>query len=531
MTDATMMDIAADPAIETMCPGAPGTPVAPEELLPAPLEREETSVSSAEEGAEPAASVDGWDQQLDIADIPTSAQPGEAAPSIPDLPPDAVVDGVPDAVVDTIPDAAMGAVQNVEIEAAPAALVETLLDIAAPRPNKRRRLEAAPRPRAVPPLSAATDAARGDDKADGPDVIVAAESVPVRLPADDLDEPAWRQHWPDNEVRIVGRLLPRASDAPALDGVQRTRMELALVEHVGDAFGTMGNLPVFVMPGAPGFTAIYNEIQRARKQKRRLDPIMVELQGVLRQMPDRDTRYANERYAVLMGIEVHKITRVAADAEQFAYWRGRAQVVASRRYEHKGMPYQRVTAVVALKQRKPRLRGTSLTHIPVEFLVAPEHEHADRFRHVGQHLLIEANIGADVHRMSDHHPALEGIDDPRRKSQLQVLRESVVTVTLGEFPDEHAERAYHTWVKAGRPRPQREGRPARVSAPPGPAPEPSSDAVSVRANGHGRMQEEYPQADRGNGRGRQAPQSGSGNGNGVLAQVARRESGQSHTGS
>ena len=40
------------------------------------------------------------------------------------------------------------------------------------------------------------------------------------------------------------------------------------------------------------------------------------------------------------------------------------------------MPYQRVTAVVALKQRKPRLRGTSLTHIPVEFLVAPEHEHA-----------------------------------------------------------------------------------------------------------------------------------------------------------
>src|SRR5206468_5814425 len=110
---------------------------------------------------------------------------------------------------------------------------------------------------------------------------------------------------------------------------------------------------------------------------------------ILRQLPDRDARYATERYRVLMGVEVHKIARVAADAEQFAYWRGRAQVIASRRYELTGIAYQRVTAVVALKQRKPRLRGTSVTHIPVDFLVAPEHEHADRFLNIGQHLLVE----------------------------------------------------------------------------------------------------------------------------------------------
>ncbi len=127
------------------------------------------------------------------------------------------------------------------------------------------------------------------------------------------------------------------------------------------------------------------------------------------------------------------------------------------------MPYQRVTAVVELKQRKPRLRGTSITHVPVDFLVAPEHEHADRFRHIGQRLLIEATIAADTQRMNSNHPDLEGIDDPRRKAQLQVLRETVVTATLGEFPDAEAERAYEAWVKAGRPRPERQGRVLRAT--------------------------------------------------------------------
>ncbi len=100
-------------------------------------------------------------------------------------------------------------------------------------------------------------------------------SQAVATPVDDPDDPTLRERWPDNEVRIVGRLLPRVSDAPALNGVHRTWMDLSLVEHVGDAFGTMGNLPVFVMPGAPGFTPIYNEIRRARLQKRRLQPIDV----------------------------------------------------------------------------------------------------------------------------------------------------------------------------------------------------------------------------------------------------------------
>jgi hypothetical protein len=293
----------------------------------------------------------------------------------------------------------------------------------------------------------------------------------------------------------------------------------------------MGNLPIFVMPGAPGFSPIYKEIQRARKQKRRLDPIMVEIRGVLRQMPDRDLRYASERYAVLMGVEVHQIKRVSGDAEQFAFWQGRAQVTATRRYEHRGVPYQRVTAVVAHRQRKPRLRGTSLTHIPVEFLVAPEHEHADRFRHIGQHLLIEATIGAEVFHLPADHPRLAGIDDPQRKAQLQVLRESVVTVTLGEFPDDAAERDYRAWVKAGRPRPQRLGRGARGGPPDGAPSASSSEMGRTYANGaHGRTQEERTQTRDGDDRRRRGAHGESGHGKRAHAQHgARRRSDRDDT--
>ena len=350
------------------------------------------------------------------------------------------------------------------------ALVETLLETAAPQRKQRRPADGQPeRGELAPPgYARRTNGDHAEVDAAAIAATTPALTTAVGTPVDELDDPAWRTQWPDNEVRIVGRLLPRASDAPALDGVQRTRMELALVEQRGDAFGTMGNLALFVMPGAPGFTPIYNEIQRARKQKRRLEPIMVEIQGVLRQLPDRDMRYAQIRNTVLMGVEAHKITRVARDDQQYAYWRRRATVVECRRYEYREMPYQRVTAVVGIRQRKPHLRGLSITHVPVEFLVAREHDHEDRFQHIGQRLLIEATIEAKVQRMGDHHPALDGIEDPRRKAQLQVLRESVVVVTMGEFPDEDAERSYHRWVKAGRPRPQRAGRPARGAAPDGP---------------------------------------------------------------
>lgn len=191
-----------------------------------------------------------------------------------------------------------------------------------------------------------------------------------------------------------------------------------------------------------------------------------------------------------MGVEVHKIARAASDAEQFGYWRGRVTVIASRRYEYRGMPYQRVTGVVALKQRKPRLRGTSVTHIPVDFLVAPEHEHADRFQHIGQRLLIEATLAGDVHRMHPDHPDLEGLD-PRRKAQLQLLREAIVTVALGEFPDDAAERDYHAWVAAGRPRPRRQQRESRLavaqrSSTAPTAPGDDEQVVAQAGNGHDR---------------------------------------------
>ncbi len=378
----------------------------------------------------------------------------------------------------------------------PAALVTALVETAARRRNKRRPSDSRHVEAAVAGQSVDQDAQVGSHVAgaSAPMEDAVDEAVGPILPAgdsvsgDDPLDPAWREHWPDNEVRLVGQLLPRVSDAPTMDGVQRTRMELSLVENHAGAFGTVANLPVFVMPGAPGFTPIYNEIRRARNQDRRLKPILVEMEGILRQMPDRDTRYANERYSVLMGVEVHKIARAASDVEQFGYWRGRVTVIASRRYDYRGMPYQRVTGVVALKQRKPRLRGTSVTHIPVDFLVAPEHEHADRFQHIGQRLLIEATIAGDVHRMHPNHPDLEGLD-PRRKVQLQLLREAVVTVALGEFPDEAAEQDYQAWVKAGRPRPRRQPRESRLADPQRPSIDvtaQSDEVPAVAPAGNGR---------------------------------------------
>jgi hypothetical protein len=328
-----------------------------------------------------------------------------------------------------------------------------------------------------------SDASAASDADLAPDVdAVSVELVDTSAPDGDLDEATWRERWPDNEVRMVARLLPRISDAPALDGVQRSRMEISLVEQHAGEFGTVGTLPIFVMPGASGLTTISNEIKRAARQKRRLDPIMVELRGSLRQLPDRDFRYANARYSVLMAVEVHEIKQVETGAEQYAYWRGRATVSDIRRYEHKGLPYQRVTAVVAVWQHKPHLRGLSLMHVPVDFLVAPEHPHAGRFERIGQRLLIEGNIGGDVHRMSDNHPALEGLE-PQRKAQLQVLRESVVTVAMGEFPDDAAEQDHDAWVRAGRPpRPLRQPRKSRIDV----AQRVSEAPAAEETNGHAR---------------------------------------------
>ena len=260
----------------------------------------------------------------------------------------------------------------------------------------------------------------------------------------------WRQRWPDNELHIIGRLLPRISDAPPLDGVPRARLELLLVEEHDGAFGTLGTLPLFVMPSAPGFASIRREIERGRHQRRHFKPIAVELRGVLRQMPDRDMRYASGRYSMRMGVEVHQLKRVAPDAEQFAYWRGRVTVLRFQHYMYKDMPYRRVTGVVLRKHRKLHLRGLGVTETRVDFLVLPSHEHIDRFRHAGQRLLVEATISGDVTHLNAMHIDLEGIEDRRQRAQLQVLRDTVVTASLGEFPDDEAETAYKTWVKSGR---------------------------------------------------------------------------------
>ena len=427
MTEATLTNIGLE--LEADTPGTdvdePGSQVELDEQAEAlPVDRDEPDGYSAERTGD---SVDDGSPETDAADLDPRA-------------------------LDAVPEEAE--VVTAEL------LVNTLVEAVAPRRNRRRRPDdgQAEPAELQQPLADDNDAVMEQDTADQHSELLDSTVASLGV----LDDSAWREHWPDNTVHIVARLLPRLSDAPALDGVQRTRMELALVEHHAGEFGTLGNLPIFVLPGAPGFTPIYNEIKRALRQKRRLDPVTVELRGILRRLPDRDTRYASARYSVLMGIEVHDVKRVENTAEQFAYWRGRAMVIDSRRYEHQGMDYQRVTAVVALKQRKPRLRGMSVTHVPVDFLVAPDHPHADRFRHIGQQLLIEGTIAGDVHRMSDNHPALEGLD-PRRKAQLQVLRESIVTVAMGEFPNDAAEQDYAAWVKAGRLRPHREPRESRLT--------------------------------------------------------------------
>ncbi len=118
-----------------------------------------------------------------------------------------------------------------------------------------------------------------------------------------------------------------------------------------------------------------------------------------------------------------------------------------------------------------------------------------------------------------------------KEAQLQVLRQTVVTVTLGEFPDEQAERAYRGWVRAGRPRPRREGRPAGAARPNGPAPEAGSDPIRQGPNGQRPVQDGSRQAHRDNGRGRQVPQDRSGTGKGGGDRVTRHSPGRTDTGS
>ena len=119
----------------------------------------------------------------------------------------------------------MGDVRDGASALTSAALVETRVEAVAPRRNKRRHPEMALSNDAAP-LLAAGIADRDGDTADTPEAQPHGAPAAAPLAADDLDDPAWREHWPQNEVRIVGRLLPRASDAPVLDGVRRTRMEV-----------------------------------------------------------------------------------------------------------------------------------------------------------------------------------------------------------------------------------------------------------------------------------------------------------------
>lgn len=294
MTDQDFTDAGSGLAVEASMHEVPGPTVVMDDPW-SPPEMVESEISARDTHAEESAvsTIDGDGDAPDAHGIVPGAADSGREPEV------MLASDVPEPEAPFTQDAVeadAGPMNDAAIS--PAVLVTTLVETAARRRNKRRHTED-PHIEATTPEQflhehcwSTSDTGEVSDAAEDEtsESRTSIEPSVYEMPEDDVLDPAWRERWPDNEVRLVGQLLPRVSDAPALDGVQRTRVELSLVENHEGAFGTIANLPVFVMPGAPGFTPIYNEIRRARNQDRRLKPILVEMEGILRQMPDRDTR-------------------------------------------------------------------------------------------------------------------------------------------------------------------------------------------------------------------------------------------------
>ena len=320
-------------------------------------------------------------------------------------------------------------------------------------------IQTRPHPTAETAVSA-TD--RGAELADvARDVMLAAAELVV---AEALPDVEWRQHWPHNELVIFGRLDPNVSQAPTVDGVTRIRatVEIIEIDEPSGATGVVAKVPVQILPVARGFDPVYDYLRRARMQHRRIEPFPVELRGASKQLYDKDARYANTRWSMLFGLEVSLVRRVDRSVGHYGRWRGAGTVSDARPFELGTESFLRVTLSVGAFQRKAQLRGPSSTTAQVDVLVRVEHEHAQRFRHVGQRLLVEAEVYSQTSVLRATHPDLEGLDE-ELKERLRILREGLLLVTMGEFPDGAAEDDFAAWVKAGRPMPP--GRPGRRSRP------------------------------------------------------------------
>jgi hypothetical protein len=286
---------------------------------------------------------------------------------------------------------------------------------------------------------------------------------------DEEDDPAWRLHWPSNELVLIGMLEPQLVPAPAVDGVTRFRANLLITEidaETGQS-GVVAKVPIQILPMARGFEPIYNQVTRARRLNRqnngrreRLQPFYVEVRGVSKRLPDQDRRYATVRRTTLFGLEVSALKQVARETPQFGRWRGIGTVAKTRPFEFEGVTYLRATLNVPSTRRKSHLRGGSAHMDQADVLVHKGHPHYRRFKHIGQRLLVEAEVTSQTSVMRDTHPALEGLEEKDRQ-RLQTLRQGLVIATMGEFPDEAAEAEYTAWALVGHP--GQPGRPGRRS--------------------------------------------------------------------
>jgi hypothetical protein len=218
MTEVTLTDIDAGHERNTSAQVALAMP--PDQDASLPVTLAEALETSPGDGHAPFTVVAVAACELpETTDSQLGEAPVESQPAEPDPPPPEVAGPARETVEDVSDEPAV---------VSPTALVDALLDVAAPRRNKRRQV-ADVRPEAGPersdsPVVAQHDGPGGADE-ESPARVEPASTTPS---ADDPDDPAWRDQWPDNAVHIVAHVLPRISDAPALDGVQRTRLDLSL---------------------------------------------------------------------------------------------------------------------------------------------------------------------------------------------------------------------------------------------------------------------------------------------------------------
>lgn len=274
----------------------------------------------------------------------------------------------------------------------------------------------------------------------------------------DLDDPHWRIKWPTNLVIVRGLIEPSLAQSPTADSVNRIRTTILVTEIDPDTpeqVGLVARIPVLVLPLAHGYGSIANEVSAARRKKQpgqrvRIEPVMVEARGISKRIEDRDTRFAEPRRTNLMAVEISSVRRIHKGSEQLSFWRGRGTVVSHRPFNLGDREFLRVTLKVPSARHRSYLRGPALNEDPVDVLVQKDHPHYERFRRIGQTLLVEAQVTSQTNTLRDDHPSLDGVEEDVKR-RIQTLRQPLVIATMGEFPNDQAETDFNAWVEAGAP--------------------------------------------------------------------------------